>query len=242
MEKNNFDKQIDGVIEKDPSLISTIFFVRHGATEYKEYTDTSGEKVEKDLLPKGEDQIKETAGILSKRIDKDFPVRIITSGRVRTKQSADIIKESLNADGISMFPDKIPETRSFEATRLYGDPVEVFLDLNEKYGGELNDLWRDGRLPRDKIESMNDVMFRVKDSFLKVVDIIRKNNQIGHRDLSQTILVSHGEIINALMVSFDLEKFNDGERVLRNGGVVEIQIFENRVIIKYEDENYTLDI
>ncbi|MEK7478480.1 MAG: histidine phosphatase family protein [Patescibacteria group bacterium] len=242
MKENNIEKIIGGGIEKEPKLISTIFFIRHGASEYKEYTNVSNEELERDLLPKGEDQIKETASLVSSKINKDFPVRIITSGRVRAKQSADILKEGLIASGISVIPDKIHETKSFESTRFYGNSAEIFADLNNRYGKELENLWVNGKLTEDKVESFKDVTSRVKEAFIKSIRIFRKNNQGGHRDLSQIVLVSHGEVIDALFFGFGIGSFNDPERKLKNGGIVEIEIFTNNVVIKYDNKNYTLEI
>lgn len=229
-------------IEKERMPISKVFFVRHGASEYKEYQTSSPDDLKEDLLPKGEEEIHHSAEEINGLIDKNSPVRIIASTRVRTKHSALLLREDLINAGVNIEPEEIKQTKSFEGVRTAGDPAEIWTELGEQYGAELDKLWRTGQAEDHRIESNAELFDRIKDSFTKGIRILRKNHQIGHRDLSQVVLVSHGEIIEGLLAAFGLRPFYDPERKFKTGDVGEIEIYENNVKIKHGTHEYLLEI
>ena len=239
IEGNNFENKL----EQEPKLISKVYFIRHGATDYKEYQVDSQKDITNDLSEKGEEEIKLVAETIIKDIDKNIPVRIMSSPRIRTKHSAYILQEELTEKGIKLDPSNFTETESFEGVRTKGDAAEIWTELGEKYGAELDKLWRMNELSEpDKAESSTELFERIKNSFEQGIRIIRKNEQSGHRDLSQIVLVSHGEIIEGLIAAYGFRPFYDPERKFKTGGVGEIKIFSDKVTINYDDFSYTLNI
>lgn len=216
-------------------LISKIFFVRHGATLYKEYF--LNEKVN-DLVPKGIRQIRKTAEKLVEKINKNLPIIIVSSPRVRTKNSAEIIKNFFILKGIKIVSNKILETKTLEAIRLKGDLIEA-----SNYIGKNYNEWLKKNCVNNSMESSNDFLKRVRKSLTKAVGIIRKNNNFGNRDSKQIIFVSHGEILDGILVSFNkIKRKYDRNRIPKHGEIVEIQIFSKKVKIKYRNKRYLLKI
>lgn len=217
-------------------FISRIFFVRHGATLYKEYF--VNEKTH-DLVPRGIRQIEKTAERLAEKINKNLPIIIVSSPRIRTKNSAEIIKKLFVSKRIQIVSNKIFETKTFEAIRLKGDLIEA-----SNYIGKNYDEWLKKNCVNNSVESSNDFLKRIRKSITKAVKIIRKNKRTRRaKNLKQIILISHGEILDGLLVSFNkIKRKYDRNRIPKHGEIVEIQIFSTKVKIKYRNKRYLLKI
>lgn len=230
-------------IEKEPKLLSKIYFVRHGATQYKEYQICTSPDLQKDLTPEGEQEILSACDSIIKELDIDVPLRILSSTRVRAKQSAEILQNALGEKGVHLDPASFNASTSIEGARTKGAAAEIWTELGEMYGAELDQLWRKNEISHpDKVESNEELFNRIRNSFEKGIRIIRKNEDGGHRNLSQIVLVSHGEIIEGLIAAFGLRPFYDPERKFKTGGVAEIKVFSDMVTIKYDDFEYVLNV
>lgn len=231
-------------IETERKPISRVFIIRHGKSGYKEYQGLAPEEVEDDLLPKGREQIEELSNSLTLDLDKDSHVRIITSPAIRALGSAKILNDNLLKSGFEVDFDQNNPSESFGSTKIYGSVAEIIGGLYKEHGDQLSkdwfQLWKTGRFDESKIESFNALLKRVRESFVKGIKILRKSDST-HRDLSQTILITHGEVIEALFKAFDLGDPNNGQEI-GNGEKVEIQVFPNEVVISHNGQDHHLNI
>lgn len=233
----------DNHIEQEPKPISKVYFVRHGATEYKEFQIDAPSELAKDLSEKGEQEIEDAAKKILQDLDKEKPVRILSSPRVRTKHSAEILQQQLQENGAHLDPSDYKEATFIEGVRTRGNAAEIWTELGEMYGAELDRLWRKNEISHpDKVETNPELFDRIKESFEKGIRILRKNEAIGHRELSQIVLVSHGEIIEGLIAAYGLRPLYDPERKFKTGGVGEIKVYEDKVSIIYDDFEYNINI
>lgn len=210
-------------------LISKIFFVRHGRSHYKEYL--KGEK-NVDLCPEGIKQIEKTACELSKKINKDLPVVLISSPRIRTRNTSKIIKEFLTFEGVEIASNKIVESEEFEAVRLDKENLRgASYRLVKNYH-----LWISGSYSNNFVEPHDSFFERIKSSFKEEIINIRCDKKF-----KQIILVSHGEVFDAFMLGFKLWTKYEQKNALENGGIVEIQVFQKKVVILFRNKEYVLD-
>jgi len=215
----------------EDKIISRVFFVRHGASVYKEYF--CNEK-ELDLIPKGEKQIKRTAKNLEEVIDRNLPILIVSSPRIRTMNSAVIIKEYLESKEVKIISEKIFLRRFFEAIRFKGPILEGTSRIKTGYKDWLEGSYKDSM---SMIESPEKFIRRVKHSFKNSVKLLRR-----YKKPEQIILVSHGEIMDGLLLTgFHFFKKYNKENTPRYGEIVEIQIFPKKVVILFRNKEYVLD-
>lgn len=112
-------------IEKEPKPLSKIYFVRHGATQYKEYQIGTSPDLKEDLTPVGEQEILSACDSIIKDLDKTAPLRILTSTRIRTKHSAEILQNALVDKGVHLDPSSFKEAKFIEGARTKGDAAEI---------------------------------------------------------------------------------------------------------------------
>ncbi len=211
-------------------LISKIFFIRHGKSHYKEYT--CGEK-KIDLCPEGIRQVEKTANLLLEKIDNKLPVFLVSSPRIRTLNTAKIIKDFLTFWGIEITSEQIFEDKSFEAIRLNKENLSgASYRLGMNYLSWISDSYND-----ILIEPYDSFFERIKKVFKEEIDSIRRNR----RKNKQVVIVSHGEVFDAFMLGFCIWKEYDHKNMLENGEIVEIQVFPKKVIVLYRKEKYILD-
>lgn len=238
-------KSVEGQAERESSPIARVFMVRHGASGYKEYFGENPSEVTNDLTEAGEREIESASEKLAVLVDKNKPLRIISSPRLRTQNSAEIIRQKLLDDQTEIKPAEVKKSETFQGVKTFVDAAELWSELTEKYEslGKVVDIeWREGRTREDnRLESDIQIQERLKDAFIKGVRILR-HSQKGSRDLSQTVLVTHGETISAILAAFNQRPFLDLERKIKTGSIATIDIFESRVRIEIDGFEYEINI
>jgi len=231
--------------ESEPSPVARVFLVRHGESEYKEYFDENPKNVDFDLTEQGKEEIENASLILSSLINKDNPVRVISSPRIRTLNSAGIISEELKKEHFEIKPGDVKKTETMQGVKTFTDATELWTELTDKYeklGTTLDKEWREGRMRDDsRLESDIQIQERLRESFIKGIRILRRTQQ-GSRDLSQTILVTHGETVSAILAAFNLRPFLDPERKVKTGSVSTVNVFPEHVEIEVAGFKYDINI
>jgi len=245
MERPPIETEQIPTLEGEPTPVARVFIVRHGASEYKEYFDQSPKNVAHDLTEQGKEEIENASAKLSTLINRDKPVRIISSPRIRTLNSAEIIKEELTKEHIEIKPAEVKKTETMQGVKTFIDAAELWTELTDKYeklGVSLDTEWREGRTRDDlRLESDIQIQERLKESFMKGVRILRRAQE-GSRDLSQTVLVTHGETVSAILAAFNLRPFLDPDRKVKTGSVSIVNVFPERVEIEVEGSKYEINI
>lgn len=213
----------------EDEMICEILFIRHGVSIYKEYY--CNEK-KFDLIPKGIKQIEKTAEKIEEMIDKKLAVLIVSSPRIRTTNSANIIKKYFESKEVKIVSKKIFLRRSFEAIRFKGNSEEASSRLKEFYKE-----WIMG-YKDPLLESLEDFMSRIKKKTKFYVRIIRKHKNNLPK---QIVLVSHGEIMDGFLLGFHFLNEYKRENTIKNGEIVKIQVFSKKICINYRNKVYTLN-
>lgn len=232
-------------LEQYEGLIQEILFVRHGATGYKEQFD-KGFDGGHDLKEIGVKQAEEAALHVDDFLNKEKSVKIFTSPRARTKNTAEIIKGKLEESNPSAVI-KISGAESLINTKTQGDAVDVWLALMADYaetGADMNKEYYSGELNEkhgDVIESPVEQSDRVKESFTKMLRIIRKREEVG-KDNENIILVGHNETLNLLLQNYGKKLSENDFRIISTGEVAHMQIYPEHVVIKYGEQEYQLDM
>lgn len=249
MEKIPTENNMEGNIEKYKDLVQEILFVRHGATSYKEQFDKNFDKGN-DLREIGVSEAEEAGIHVDDFINKEKSVKIFTSPRVRAKNTADIIKSKLEEVNPSTQV-KISNAESLINTKVRegDDEVDVWSFLRTEYQNrealpQMNDEYYSGELNEkygDVIESPTEQSERIKNSFEKMLRIIRKREKLG-KDNENMILIGHNETLNLLLQNYGENLTEKDFRIISTGEVAHLQIYLDHVIIKYREQEYRLNM
>jgi len=251
MEKMPRENQIESNenrLEKNNSLVQEILFVRHGDTGYKEQFDKNFDGGN-DLKEIGVKQAEQAADYLSDFLNKEKSIKIFTSPRARTQNTANIIKGKLEETDSSATV-KISKAESLINTKTQGDQqdaVDVWTSLMADYvktGADMNKEYYSGELNKkhgDVIESPFEQSKRVKNSFEKMLRIIRKREDLG-KDNENVVLVGHNETLNLLLQDYGQNLSENDFRIISTGEVAHMQIYPDYVIVKYGEQEYRLNM
>ena len=231
--------------EKLKELIQEIIFVRHGATSYREQLDKNFDG-ENDLTDVGVKQIENSADYINQFLNKDKSIKIFTSPRVRARNSAEIIKNRIESSD-SIAEVKVSKAESLRNTKVKGDEVDVWTSLMAEYaktGADMTKEYFSGELNKkfgNDIESPNDQTIRIRESFEKMLRIIRKRDSMG-KDNENIVLVGHNEILHFLLQSSGQNLTENDPRLISTGEVAHMKIYPDHVIVKYGEQEYRLDM
>jgi broad specificity phosphatase PhoE len=248
MEQPPKENQIDSSenrLERYKELVQEILFVRHGATSYKEQFDKNFTGWS-DLKEIGIKQAEEASAHVGDFINKDKPVKIFTSPRARTQNTAEIIKSKLEESDPSVEV-KLSKAESLINTKTQGDAVDVWTSLMADYaktGADMNKEYYSGELNEkhgDVIESPFEQSDRVKESFVKMLRIIRKREELD-KDNENIVLVGHNETLNLLLQDHGKNLSENDFRIISTGEVAHMEIYPDYVIVKYGEQEYRLDM
>lgn len=232
-------------LEHYRDLVQEILFVRHGATSYKEQFDKSFQGGN-DLKEIGIKQAEEASVHVGDFINKDKSVKIFTSPRARTQNTAEIIKSRLKESDPSVEV-KLSKAESLINTKTQGDAVDVWTSLmadHARTGADMNKEYYSGELNEkhgDVIESPFEQSDRVKESFVKMLRIIRKREELD-KDNENIVLVGHNETLNLLLQDYGKNLSENDFRIISTGEVAHMEIYPDYVIIKYGEQEYRLDM
>lgn len=248
MPRENQIESNENRLEKNNSLVQEILFVRHGATGYKEQFDKNFDGGN-DLKEIGVKQAEQAADYLSDFLNKEKSIKIFTSPRARTQNTANIIKGKLEETDSSATV-KISKAESLINTKTQGDQqdaVDVWTSLMADYvktGADMNKEYYSGELNKkhgDVIESPFEQSKRVKNSFEKMLRIIRKREDLG-KDNENVVLVGHNETLNLLLQDYGQNLSENDFRIISTGEVAHMQIYPDYVIVKYGEQEYRLNM
>ncbi len=241
----NLKESNESGLERYEDLIQEILFVRHGATGYKEQFDKNFDGGN-DLKEIGIKQAEDASVLVDDFIKKEKSVKIFTSPRVRTKNTANIIKDKLQ-ELDPKIEVKLSEAESLINTKTQGDAVDVWTMLMDDYmktGADMNKEYYSGELNEkhgDVIESPFDQSERVKQSFVKMLRIIRKRDELD-KDNENVVLVGHNETLNLLLQDNGQNLSENDFRIISTGEVAHMQIYPEYVIVKYGEQEYRIDM
>lgn len=202
MEKLPFEKK-----ESEPKHNVVIAdFLRHGTTEYLEASATQEEKealkneLPKDLTPKGEQEVKETAKEIVSTINPKTDIVVLWSSPAwRAQGSEDILKELLKDRGISVYKDSsINSMRNFDQR-----DKEFMADLwkNLASAGKSPELMYardpDFQEKNEKFESQPEVKRRAERVF-HYIQYLTEHAHLQDKRL-RIIGVSHFEFLNPII-------------------------------------------
>lgn len=204
-------------VEEEPKPKMVIVdFLRHGETEYKEVFMSDEERAQLgdtrpvDLTEKGIEQMREAAKEIAQTIDKENEVVVLwASPAWRARGSADVIREELEKEGITV---------------LREDVITSMRPLKQKDQNYMAEIWgkakNDGRSgdvvvardpefqqPSDKFESYPEIKRRAERVYNWIRYIAEKVDTKGKK--LHIIGTSHFEFMNPVMeelFGFDVEK------------------------------------
>lgn len=246
--ENNLESK-EGGLERYKDLVQEILFVRHGATSYKEQFDKNFDGGN-DLKEIGVTQAEEAGLHIDDFVNKEKSVKIFTSPRARTKNTADIIKNKL-AESNPSTQINISNAESLINTKVRkgDDEVDVWSSLFTEYQNrealpQMNDEYYSGKLNErygNVIESPTAQSERVLDSFTKMLRIIRKREELG-KDNENVVLVGHNETLNLLLQNYGKNLSENDFRIISTGEVAHMEIYPDYVIVKYNEQEYKLNM
>ena len=236
-------------LERYKELVQEILFVRHGATSYKEQFDRNFDGGN-DLKEIGVSQAEEAGLYVDGFINKEKSIKIFTSPRARTKNTANIIKDKLEKINPTTQV-RISNAESLINTKVRegDDEVDIWSSLFTEYQNrealpQMNDEYYSGELNQkygDVIESPTVQSERVLSSFTKMLRIIRKREELG-KDNQNVVLVGHNETLNLLLQNYGQNLSENDFRIISTGEVAHMQIYPEYVIVKYGEQEYRLDM
>lgn len=246
-EQNNMEN-FEGDLEKYKEPYQEMMFVRHGATGYKEQFDKDFDG-QKDLKEDGEKQAELAASYIDDFINKEKDIKIFTSPRVRTNNTADIIKSEIENRMPSTVKISKAESLINAKVKEGADEIDIWTKLFNEYQkrdsvSKMNDEYYSGELNErygDVIESATEQSDRVINSFIKMLRIVRKREKMG-KDNENMILVGHNETLNLLLQNYGENLTENDFRIISTGEVAHLQIYPNHVIIKYGEQEYKLNM
>ena len=242
--QNHIEKQHESK-ERLNDIVQEILFVRHGATTYKEQLDKNFDG-KHDLTDVGVKQIEDASEYIGEFLNKDKTIKIFNSPRVRAKNSAEIMKQRFEAADPTAEV-RMAEAKSLMNTKVVGNEVDVWTSLMAEYaktGADMTKEYFSGELNNkfgNNIESPDDQSRRIKESFEKMLRIIRKRDSIG-KDNENIVLVGHNETLHFLLQSSGQNLTENDLRLISTGETAHMQIFSDHVIIKFSEQEYRIDM
>jgi broad specificity phosphatase PhoE len=236
--------------EHEPTPVATLYFVRHGDTQYKEeFTDP---QVENDLTDKGKEQIRATAEQIQAELNPEDKVYMMVSPRTRAKSSAEIISENLQQKGHEVVPleggklslsnIKILDTEGRDIYKKKDDKDQYLTDMAavlERLKQE-SDYYIKSRLGSLENPVTGDVVEyrnKVKTFLRRLIEIAR---QRGGSD-EKLVLVTHGEWLDTLLEIYFDQKIEKVEDSAGKGEFITLEILPGTLKFKYNDREVSID-
>lgn len=203
--------------EKEPEIKTVITdFIRHGESKYREVLMSDEERSELgnkrplDLTDKGVEQVKQTAMELVKTINKDEEVVMLwTSPAWRARGSADLIREVLEKEGITVLREDVITSMRPIKQKDAGYMAGVWGRVNKEglNGDAVFARHPEFQVPNDKVESYPEAKQRAERVYNWIRYIAEKIDTNGKR--LHIIGTTHFEFLNPIMeelFGFDVEK------------------------------------
>jgi broad specificity phosphatase PhoE len=240
---------------EEDDLIATIFYTRHGESEYREVTDDEfNANLDIDLTDKGIRQAHESAEHILKELDQlnlkdESELHLLTSPKARAKSFEKLLREDFEANHLNIKEGSQKTYKSAGGVKTYHKPEKEIYEEMSLFTDDIDKFWRSGKFHEKKpdnrdIETPEELQNRILKAFVQTVSILRDRKNKGKIDNTSEVIVAvgHDEVLGALLSKFNLKSFEKNEGRLGYGDTAELFVLDEKVILEYGDNKYEFDI
>jgi broad specificity phosphatase PhoE len=237
--------------EQGPKPFGTIYFVRHGESEYKE--NLVDPDIEDDMTDKGKEQIRNTAEMIKAELEEGEKVFMMSSLRARAETSAKIMGETIGEEGheIEWLEGGKNSVGNFKLLDKDGGDIHKKKDNLDEYLSDMQKIW-------DRFEKEPDYYLKyraktVEKSHTEDIDKYKKKIEVFLRRIAEIarkregsnekmIVATHGEWLDSVLelyLDHTIETYDDSSS---NGECIKMEIFQDEIKFYFRDKEVVVDV